>query len=392
MGDEVGNGRSAMTRPEHVTVTALDGAAQVAWERPAGRRVTSYDLTPCVHTNPLPSRTVTVDGAATSGLVRGLTNGETYTIRITPWHEEAPGPSALSPSFQPNPPPGSPADVLATAGEQSAMVAWTPPADGGPVDEYRVVAMPGDIETSVTAPQASALVTGLRNRTRHTFTVTAVNGAGAAVSGPSNPVWPGDDMPRYLFGLELVYLLALGLVAYLYTLNLQAFTVQVPSLGGVTVPGIREVIPASVAGVPISILWFGAAGAVLVGLYGIFDHGHLDWQRRLNPWHIGRPFTGALLGTIGYIAFVGVIRATGANPVTNDPAGRFVYYVVAFLVGFRELAFRQLIARVSDLLLGPGSVAETDRAPSAPARRLQYPPAPVRPASTAPAPTTSRPT
>jgi Fibronectin type III domain len=378
MGDDPGNGRTAAARPEHVTVTALDGGAQVTWERPGGRRVTSYDLTPCLHTDPLPSQTVTVDGAATSGLVRGLTNGETYTIRVTPWHDEAPGPSALSPSFQPNPPPGSPTDVLATGGEQSATVSWVEPATGGPVAEYRVVAMPGEAQVTVPATQVTALVTGLRNRARHTFTVTAMNGAGASVSGPSNPVWPGDDVPRYLFALELFYLLALGLLAYLYTLDYQAFTVQVPGLGGVTVPGIREMIPESVVGVPVSIPWFGAAGAVLVGLYGIFDHGHLDWQRRLNPWHIGRPFTGALLGTVGFVAFIGVIRATGATPVTNDPAGRFVYYVIAFLVGFREIAFRTLIARVSDLLLGPGSVSDKDRPPSAPAQQNQYPPAPAR--------------
>ena len=360
MGDENGNHRNGLNRPQHVTVRALDGAALVAWERPAGGdRVTSYDLTPCLHASPLAPRTVSVDGSATSALVRGLSNGETYTIRVTPWVDQAPGPSAVSPSFQPNPPPGAPTAVAAAPGEQSVTVSWTPSAAGGPVDEYRITAAPPDVGVMVLpSTQAGALVSGLRNRTRYTFTVTAVNGAGESVSNPSNAVWPGDDLPRYLFPLAMTYLLGLGLLAFLYALNPGAITVPVPFLGDVAIPSFRAIVPPRVASVPVSVPWFGAVGAVLNGLYGIFDHGHRDWQRRLDPWHIARPFTGAVLGSVAYIAFIGVIRATGANPVTTDPIGRLPYFVVAFLVGFREQAFRLLIQRVADLLLGPG-VAET---------------------------------
>ena len=362
MGDDRANGRGALARPEHVTVRALDGGAQVAWERPAVTTcITSYDLTPCLHGVALPQKTATVDGSATSGLVRGLSNGETYTVRITPWHDEVPGPSALSPSFAPNAAPGTPAGLLAVSGEQSATLTWTAPARGGPVDEYVVTAMPGHAgAVRVPGSQTTALVGDLRNGRRYTFTVTARNGAGESVSGPSNPIWAGDDVPAYLFPLEMVYLFALGGLAYLYALHYQPFSVALGPLGQVTVPTFRVVVPAAVAGVPVSIPWFGAAGAVLIGLYGIFDHGHRDWQRRLNAWHIARPFTGALLGVVGYITFVGVVRATGATLSTSDPIGRLVFYMVAFVVGFREHTFRRLLARAADLVLGPGAAQDLD--------------------------------
>ena len=57
---------------------------------------------------------------------------------------------------------------------------------------------------------------------------------------------------------------------------------------------------------------------------------------------------------MAYIIFVGVIRAIGPQPAPQDSVGNLVYYAVAFIVGFREETFRLLIARVGDLIVGPG--------------------------------------
>lgn len=373
-------------QPERVNVRPLDGAVTVTWERPpAGTHLTCYDLTPCRGATPIPERTVTVDGSASSGMVRGLVNGTTYTVRVTPWRGQVPGPSAVSPAFEPYPAPGEPLSVVATAGEQSAVVRWQPPVTGGPVEGYRIVASPsGPDPIEVPGSQHSALVSGLPNRARHTFTVSAVNGAGEGVSAPSNPVWAGDDVPGYLFPLEFGYLLVLGLAALLYALRYPPQGIAVPYLGTVSIPALRDLVPATVAGVPVSIPWFGALGAVLIGLYGIFEHGHRDWERRLTPWHVARPFTGAALGAVAYIVFAGIIRATGVVPV-QDSIGKLVYFAVAFIAGFRESTFRQLIARVADVVVGPGlaklqSVATPTPAPSQPK------PAAAAPAPAAPAP------
>jgi len=372
-GKTVNQGLSAPARLENVTVKPLDGAVLVTWDRPLGGvMVTHFELTPCFGTVWLAERAVTVDGSSSSGMVRGLLNGTTYVVRITPYHDEVPGPAVVSSSFEPNPAPGAPANVIASAGEQSATVTWDAPGGGGPVEEYRVRASPPDIETrGVPATQTSALVDGLRNRSRYTFTVAAANAAGEGVSAPSNAVWPGDDVPPYLFALHLLSLLLLGLVAFLYALHYAPFTITFGSLGHVTIPAFRDMLPPAVAGVPISIPWFGALGAVLTGLYGIFDHGHRDWQRRYNAWYVARPFTGAALGTVAYLIFVGVIRATGLQPATQDPVGKLVYFALAFIVGFREETFRLLIARLGDLVMGPGlgrrqSASFAERRPSTP--------------------------
>ncbi|HXM57294.1 MAG TPA: fibronectin type III domain-containing protein [Candidatus Dormibacteraeota bacterium] len=378
--DEAEIVRAAPGAPRQVAVIAADSAAVVTWERPDdGPPVTRYEVTPVHGCTPLPQLTVSVDGASRSALVRCLSNGIVYSAQVTAWHGDRPSPTVTSVPFEPQPAPGAPTGVTAVGGERSATVQWAAATGGGPVERYRVVTTPADVaDREVPAGQTSVLVVGLHNRSRYTFSVAAGNGAGENVSLPSNPVWPGDDVPWYLFPLELGYLLVLGALAYGYAVD------RAVAAGPVTLPVLRDAIPPVVAGVPISVPWFGALGAVLIGLYGIFDHSHRDWQRALNKWHIARPFTGAVLGTVGFILFTAVIRATGVSPGAQDTLGKLVYFAIAFVVGFREETFRQLIKRVADLIVGPGQQWVSAKAP-APASRPAEAPAPAAPAP-APAP------
>ena len=371
-GKTVNHSRATVARLGKVTVKPLDGAVLVSWEPLEGEpAITHFELTPCYGSVWLAERAVIVDGSASSGLIKGLLNGTTYVVRITPYSDDVPWPAAVSSSFEPNPAPAAPANVVASAGEQSATVTWSQSAGGGPVDEYRVTASPPHVEPRrVPATQTSALVDGLRNRSRYSFTVAAANHAGEGVSAPSNSIWPGDDVPSYLFPLELLCLAALGVVAYLYAIH-QPLTVATGSVARLSIPPLRDLMPPTVAGVPISIPWFGALGAVLTGLYGIFDHGHRDWQRRFNAWYVARPLTGAVLGTIAYIVFVATIRATGLQPAVQDVDGKLIYFTVAFVVGFREETFRLLIARVGDMILGPGSRQTAVPSPERPAAAPQ---------------------
>ena len=55
---------------------------------------------------------------------------------------------------------------------------------------YSVTVSPGGTLVWVPGTATSALITGLNNQTPYTFTVTALNGIGAATSGASNPVTP----------------------------------------------------------------------------------------------------------------------------------------------------------------------------------------------------------
>ncbi|MCW2699438.1 MAG: hypothetical protein JWQ45_973 [Blastococcus sp.] len=98
--------------------------------------------------------------------------------------------------------PSAPAIGTATAGDASATVTWTAPADGSsPVTGYVVSILPADGSTArtvdVPAGATSASVAGLTNGVDYTFTVAATNAVGrGAASAPSNAVRPQPVLRR----------------------------------------------------------------------------------------------------------------------------------------------------------------------------------------------------
>jgi Abnormal spindle-like microcephaly-assoc'd, ASPM-SPD-2-Hydin len=209
--------------------------------------------------------------------------------------------------------------------------------------------------------------------------------------------------PAFFFGLALVYLAALLLLA----------------VGREAGFWFLDDLNDPIAGVlPLGVPWFGALGAVTLSLYGVFDHND-HWDPKWNYWHVARPLVGIVLAIVAYFIFITFIGSTGLTPRTSavtttsttiaettttlppttettdqfgfppaeeepsttsppdqaggGPAGPSTllpYYVLAFLVGFREGTFRNLIKRAADVLLGPGD-------PGAPPAGITVHPAPV---------------
>jgi hypothetical protein len=190
------------------------------------------------------------------------------------------------------------------------------------------------------------------------------------------------------FFLALVYLLVLLVVGFGYSLPIWADETK------------YSVIPRSFGPVPLGVPWFGALGAVLLSLKGIFDHQH-DWNDTYWPWHTARPLVGASLAIVGVLILQSGILAVGSDPTppprqtltqpgptltvspgptpapgtgaTTDGPGvpgpvsipipsNLLYYLVAFVVGYREQTFRSLLKRLTDVLLTPGD--EGIQAPS----------------------------
>ena len=91
-------------------------------------------------------------------------------------------------------PPSSPTSVTASiaTGSTTASIFWIVPTDlGGTVlDCYFISTSPSDVPTIRVAPRASAVVGGLSYGTTYTFTIHAVNGAGASGSATSNAITP----------------------------------------------------------------------------------------------------------------------------------------------------------------------------------------------------------
>ena len=145
--------------------------------------------------------------------------------------------------------------------------------------------------------------------------------------------------------------------------------------------------------VPLGVPWFGALGAVLISLTGVFEHEH-DWDASYWPWHVARPLIGVALGVVSVLILQAGVLAVGSTPIqpaptptatstqpattsTSTPAPttpgaaqqsqptnskiptNLLYYLVAFLVGYREETFRELIKRLVDIILAPGNVKAT---------------------------------
>src|SRR5256712_1169870 len=138
------------------------------------------------------------------------------------------------------------------------------------------------------------------------------------------------------FHIALAYLLGLLILTVLFELGLLAF------------------VPDSFGPVPVGVPWFGAVGAVLISLTGVFEHEN-DWDDNYWQWHVARPFIGASLGVVSVLIFKAGILAVGSTPSPSPSIpNNLLYYVMAFLVGYREETFRELIKRLADVILTPG--------------------------------------
>ena len=143
-----------------------------------------------------------------------------------------------------------------------------------------------------------------------------------------------------VFFLQLVYLAGLGALAGLY---LNGVWIHRQTLGTV----------------PIAVPWWGALGGVMLSFTGVFEHRH-HWMKSYAYWHWARPLIGIVLSSFAVLVFQGGVLAVGkdlkpAAGVTN--AQNLFYYVLAFIVGYREETARTLIKRVADVIIGPGGAA-----------------------------------
>jgi len=145
-----------------------------------------------------------------------------------------------------------------------------------------------------------------------------------------------------IFAVQVTYLLALGVAAAAYFIPESPTAVKFGSI-------------------PIGVVWFGALGAVLVSLTSVVDHAD-DWDPSTGLWHLSRPVVGALLAVVSILMVQAGILSVGSTPATNGGPQDLLYYVVAFLVGYREETFRQLIKQLVDVVFVPGKRERSTRA------------------------------
>jgi hypothetical protein len=181
------------------------------------------------------------------------------------------------------------------------------------------------------------------------------------------PPWPNKrwyKRPLFLpieeWGARTVFKFSVGYLLVLLVL---------PAAYGANLWGFSRHISDPVAGlIPIGVPYAGALGAVTIGLYGVFEHNK-RWDASFNYWHLTRPLMGALLGSVGYLIFVATIQSTGVTPAvaasgskaaaTTQPRDLIIYYVIGFVVGYREETFRELVKRAADVIFKPGGSGQS---------------------------------
>ncbi|MHB8394346.1 MAG: hypothetical protein ACYDC5_07570 [Candidatus Dormibacteria bacterium] len=142
-------------------------------------------------------------------------------------------------------------------------------------------------------------------------------------------------MPWHILVLAVAYLAALIALFITY----------------VMVAWLRSHLPANLGTLPIGMVWFGATGAVMSSLYGIFLHNQ-EWKTSYNYWHYCRPLFGAVTGSIGALMYLVLLHLGSASIVKVEP---LTFYVVAFVLGFADKYFMQLLQNVAMVIIKPGN-------------------------------------
>lgn len=191
--------------PLNVFGVASNNAVTVNWSpAQSNQPVNSYTVTTITAGPPVAPITVNPAPGSlfppTSLLISGLVNGTSYTFTVSATNASGTSPDS-APSAPVTPPgiaiPAPPTGATAIPGDTQASVSFTvsPPPQGAPITSYLVTSSPGGVVVSIPPPATgnigTALVGGLTNGVSYTFTVQAVDVAGAsAPSAPSNAVVP----------------------------------------------------------------------------------------------------------------------------------------------------------------------------------------------------------
>lgn len=151
-------------------------------------------------------------------------------------------------------------------------------------------------------------------------------------------------MPIRFFVVSLSYLVALIVIFVIFA----------------TSPTFRHSLPTNFGPLPMAVVWFGATGAVVASLRGIFMN-NANWDESYNYWHYSRPLYGAVTGSIGALIYWVSLRLGTSKPVSVDSA---TFDVVAFLLGFSGNAFMELLKNVTDVIIKPGQKSSAGMPPT----------------------------
>jgi len=175
----------------------------------------------------------------------------------------------------------------------------------------------------------------------------------------------GKTLPFWVLIASLAWLVLLVALFFIWILTPE-FRNELPKLYGHD-PGI-----------PVEVPWFGAIGGLAASLGAIVYYGRGNWRDSFDYWHLLKPALGAITGAISCVLLVVILRACNGNAqITTDPT---TFDASAFVFGYAESAFRELIKTITNIFIKPAGTSGDAVAPAPPAA-----PAPAAPAAPAPA-------
>ena len=178
-------GRGLPAAPATVTATAARRAATVSWSEVSGANgaITGYRITAS------PGGAVRDVGAdARSVVFDGLTPGQSYRFAVQAKNAFGHGPTTTSNAVLATGPPTAPGRPSATPGDGSVSLSWSAASDNGePITEHVIRSSDG-AELRVAGNVTSALFGGRPNGVGASYTVQAVNAAGAGPESPASDI------------------------------------------------------------------------------------------------------------------------------------------------------------------------------------------------------------
>lgn len=193
------------------SASTADGQSVVSWTAASdnGSAITKYVVAAMED----PAKACEATAPALSCTVPGLTNGSTYTFRVSAVNGVGTGVGTNATAVAPKGVPAAPTALSATPGDGAVALGWTAPAsNGSAITAYTVTGVPAAGGASVTctaaAPATACTVSGLTNGVAHDFSVVATNAVGNSVA--STPVsasasaWPLLTLPLPAGGDALV--------------------------------------------------------------------------------------------------------------------------------------------------------------------------------------------
>jgi titin len=206
-----------------LTATEGDGSVKVSWEEPAmdnGAEVLGYK----VYLRKTGSNwSLPGEANDTSHTVTGLTNGQTYQLKVVAFNVVGEGPAPDMLNVTPGKVPAGPTDLRAKLSDDKVELSWGPPADDGghTIIQYRVYrgTSKDDMVHIATCNETNFIDKEVDKGVKYHYKVTAINIRGegdpsdtvSATSGTSGPL-SGIMLPLALVLVIVVVVIGLLLV------------------------------------------------------------------------------------------------------------------------------------------------------------------------------------